>query len=248
MPVQTDHDPALDALPQAYFGWRQSTLGRITDELEERLLLDRIGPAHGTHVLDVGCGDAALATRLALEGAKVTGLDTSTRMISLARRRADLAGIELDLVKGRAEDLPFPDSRFDLVFSVATLCFSKDAGQSIREMTRVLRPDGRLIVGELGRWNLWATERWIKGRLGSSVWRAAHFRSRGELLALSAVTGLKNAKVTGSIFYPPFSLAARTIAPIDHMIGTVTTIGAAFLVLEATKPDPAAKEARRIRC
>lgn len=159
-------------------------------------------------------------------------------MISLARRRADLARIELDLVEGRAEYLPFPDNRFDLVVSVATLCFSNDARQSIREMARVLRSGGRMIIGELGRWNLWAAERWVKGLLGSSVWRTAHFRGCGELLALSAGTGLKNARVTGSIFYPPFSLVARIIAPIDHMIGNVTTIGAAFLVLDATKPEP----------
>jgi 2-polyprenyl-3-methyl-5-hydroxy-6-metoxy-1,4-benzoquinol methylase len=66
---------ALQALPPAYADWRRSALGRITDALEERLLLDRIGPARGLRILDVGCGDGVLATRLAQAGARVTGID-----------------------------------------------------------------------------------------------------------------------------------------------------------------------------
>lgn len=61
---------ALQALPPAYADWRRSTLGRITDALEERLLLDRIGPARGLRILDVGCGDGVLATLLAQGGAR----------------------------------------------------------------------------------------------------------------------------------------------------------------------------------
>ncbi|MDP2759113.1 MAG: hypothetical protein Q8O64_01725 [Sideroxyarcus sp.] len=44
---RNDPGPALKVLPDAYADWRRSTLGRITDALEERLLLDRIGPARG---------------------------------------------------------------------------------------------------------------------------------------------------------------------------------------------------------
>lgn len=75
------------------------------------------------------------------------------------------------------------------------------------------------------------------GWLDSKLWRAARFRSRGDLLALADEAGLNNASVTDAIFYPPGWLAARFIAPIDHKIGTFTTIGAAFLVLTATMPN-----------
>ncbi|MCZ0811432.1 class I SAM-dependent methyltransferase [Roseovarius sp. EGI FJ00037] len=112
---------ALKTLPPAYAEWRQSTLGRITDALEERLLLDRIGPAGDMRILDVGCGDGVLATRLAQAGARVTGLDASPDMIAAARRRAKAAGVTLDLVEGNAREVPFPDGQFDCVVSVATL-------------------------------------------------------------------------------------------------------------------------------
>lgn len=233
---RSDADPALDVLPDAYADWRRSTLGRITDALEERLLLDRIGPARGLRILDVGCGDGVLASRLAQDGASVTGLDASADMLAAAHRRAKAAGVEVDLIEGHAGDLPFPARHFDCVVSVAMLCFVDDPRPTIREMVRVLKPGGRLILGELGRWNLWAAQRHIKGWLGSDLWRATHFRSRADLLALAAEVGLTDTTVAGAVFYPPLGIAARLLGPIDHKIGTVTTIGAAFLVLTAASP------------
>lgn len=229
-------DPALGGLPDAYAEWRRSTLGRITDALEERLLLDGIGPARDLRILDVGCGDGVLATRLAQEGARVTGLDASPDMIAAARRRAKAAGVDLDLVDGDADDLPFPDGHFDCILSVATLCFVDDPRPTIQDMVRVLKPGGRLILGELGRWNLWAAQRRVKGWLGSKRWRAAHFRSRGDLIDLSSEARLTDTTVTGAVFYPPFGWAARAMAPIDPWFGRWTTLGAAFLVLSALKP------------
>lgn len=229
-------DPALEGLPDAYAEWRRSTLGRITDALEERLLLDRIGPARGLCILDVGCGDGVLATRLARSGARVTGIDASADMIASARRRATAAGVEIDLRQGDAGDLPFLDERFDCVVSVATLCFVDDPRQTIREMVRVLKPGGRLILGVLGRWNLWAAQRRAKGWLGSKLWSAAHFRSRAALLALATGAGLADATVTGAVYYLPLGWAAKLMAPLDPWLGRWTTVGAAFLVLGATKP------------
>ncbi|MBK1634841.1 class I SAM-dependent methyltransferase [Rhodovulum adriaticum] len=233
------YDPALEGFPDAYADWRRSTLGRITDALEEHLLLDRIGPVRGLRILDVGCGDGVLATRLAQDGARVTGLDASTDMIAAARRRAKAAGVDVDLVEGDAGGLPFHAGHFDCVVSVATLCFVDDPRPTIREMVRVLKPGGRLILGELGRWNLWAAQRRVKSWLGSNLWRMAHFRSRAALLALATGAGLADAKVIGAVFYPPFGWAAKLMAPVDPWLGRWTTRGAAFLVLSATRPfDP----------
>lgn len=247
IPARSAPDPALEVLPDAYADWCRSTLGRITDALEERLLLGWIGPPLGLRILDVGCGDGVLASWLAQGGARVTGLDASSDMIAAARRRAKAAGVEVDLVEGDAGDLPFPAGHFDCVVSVATLCFVDDPRPTIREMVRVLEPGGQLILGELGRWNLWAAQRRVKGWLGSKLWRAAHFRSREDLVALADEVGLQNANVTGAVFYPPVGFAARLIAPIDQKIGTVTTIGAAFLVLTATRPnDPTSASEMKI--
>lgn len=227
--------PALAALPTAYATWRRSTLGRITDGLQEALLLERIGPARGRRVLDVGCGDGVLATELASAGAAVTGLDASRDMLAAARRRADTAGVVLELVEGDAEHLPFPDAHFDVVLSVATLCFSAEPERPLKEMVRVLRPGGHLLLGELASGNAWAALRRLKGWLGSPVWRHARFRSPRELTILAAQAGLREITVTGAIFYPPIGLAARWLGPLDARIGNATAKGAAFLLVTATR-------------
>lgn len=205
----SDAAPALDVLPDAYADWRRSTLGRISDALEERLLLDRIGPARGLRILDVGCGDGVLATRLAQGGARVTGLDASADMLAAAHRRTKAAGVEIDVVEGDAGNLPFPTGLFECVVSVATLCFVDDPRRAIREMVRVLKPGGRLILGEFGRWNLWAAQRRVKGWLRAGLWRRAHFRSRGELLALAANAGLEDATVQDPFSTPRSGLLRR---------------------------------------
>lgn len=227
---------AIEALPAAYGAWRGSTLGRITDALEERLLLACLGSVQGKRILDVGCGDGILAVKLAQMGADVTGIDASAQMLAAARDRADAAGVKLDLHTGEIDALPFESETFDVVMTVAVMCFVGDAERAVRELARCVRPGGQLTLGELSRWSFWAAARRLRGWFGSAVWRKAEFRSRRELLALAKAAGLRNVAVKGAIFYPPFGIAARLLAPLDSVIGRLTTAGAAFLVLTAEKP------------
>jgi len=227
-----------DALPAGYRAWRGTTLGEITDALEQRLLLELIGAPAGLEILDVGCGDGALAITLGKRGARVTGIDASPQLIESARKRAHGEGEPIAFDVAEAQALPFASGSFDVVVAVTVLCLLEDAGAALREMARVLRPGGRLIIGELGRWSAWAAKRRIRGWLGSPDWRRARFRTAAELLALARHAGLVEANVRGAIYYPPFGLAARILRPLDPAIGRRTTIGAAFLALAATKPGP----------
>jgi len=230
-----------DALPAAYSAWRQRTLGRITDALEQDLILELIGPPDGKAILDVGCGDGLLALELARRGADVVGVDASEDMIAAARKRATDRGADVRFDIARAEALPFETASFDVVIAVTVLCFVEDATTAVDEMVRVLKPGGRLIVGELGRYNTWAALRRIKGGLGSPVWRAARFRSAAGLKQLAQEASLTDISVVGAIYYPPLGAAARLMAPIDPWLGRWTTAGAAFLVLVATNPNTSQK-------
>jgi len=232
---KTDAD--IDGLPAAYAAWRASTLGQVTDALEEDLLLDLIGPASGRRILDVGCGDGALAVELASRGADVTGIDASPKMIAAAQMRAKRCGTKADFAVADAETLPVADESFDIVVAVTLLCFVPDARKSMSEMARVLIPSGRAVIGELGKWSLWAAKRRIKGWRGSPVWHAARFRTAGELKSLALAAGLVEPTVTGAVFYPPSGLAARLCGPMDRRLEQLTTLGAAFLGLSAQKPE-----------
>ena len=222
-------------LAVSYVRWRASRLGRVTDALEQKLLFDLLGPIAGKTLLDVGCGDGVIALELVRRGAIVTGLDADPAMIAAAGRRAEVERLQLRLVEGRAESLPFPDAGFDRVLAVATLCFVPDAERAVTEMARVLKPGGRLVIGELGGWSLWAAYRRLRAWFGHPTWRAARFRSETELRRLAGAARLEIVETRGAIYYPPCGAAAWLLAPIDPWLGRQTTVGAAFIATSATK-------------
>jgi len=103
----------------------------------------RIRP--GRRVLDVACGTGVLAREVVSRTGSpedVAGLDPSPGMLAVARRLAPA----VDWREGTAESLPFPDRFFDAVVSQFGLMFFEDRQRAIREMLRVLTPEGRLVV------------------------------------------------------------------------------------------------------
>lgn len=220
--------------PARYAAWRATALGSVTERLEHDLLLGMGGPLAGRRVLDVGCGDGALTGRLVAGGAIVTGIDSDPEMVSTAAAVVPSATVMV----GQAEHLPFADGSFDLVVANTVLCLVDDRRAALMEAIRVLRPHGRLLIGELGRWSLWAAKRRIKGMLGSSLWRRSRFSDARSLTAELAEAGLVVGVVRGAVFYPPVGWVARLMAPLDPSLGRCTTIGAAYLAAAATKPNP----------
>jgi SAM-dependent methyltransferase len=103
----------------------------------------RIGA--GDSVLDVACGTGVLAlAALDRVGAKgtVVGLDPNADMLAVARRKS----ARIDWREGRAEEIPFANGSFDASISQFGLMFFEDRAAGLREMMRVLKPDGRLAV------------------------------------------------------------------------------------------------------
>ena len=65
---------------------------------------------------------------------------------------------------------------------MTVLCFVQDAAPVFAEIIRVLRPSGKLMIGELGKWSSWAAARRIRAWLGSLLWRRGRFRTATELV------------------------------------------------------------------
>jgi 2-polyprenyl-3-methyl-5-hydroxy-6-metoxy-1,4-benzoquinol methylase len=218
-----------------YAAWRAGTLGALTDQLEQRLVLKLLGDVVGLRVLDAGCGDGVLSLTLAERGGQVTGVDADPEMLAAARARIAGAGMDVAFIQGELGGLPFADDAFDVVVAVTVLCFVPDAEVALAELARVVRPGGRLVIAELGRWSAWAIIRGIRGRLGHTVWRAVRHRTAAELRGLVASAGVTVTDVRGAVYYPPVGWLARLLTRLDPWLGRRTTVGAAFIVVVGTR-------------
>lgn len=136
-------------------GWDQSAAAWIESQGDkgdwgranvlDRPMLALALAARPQAALDVGCGEGRFCRMLAAEGVRATGIDPTAALIEAARAR-DPAG---DYQIGAAEALAFPDAAFDLVVSYLSLIDIDGAETAIREMRRVLRSGGRLLVANL---------------------------------------------------------------------------------------------------
>ncbi len=219
-----------------YARWRASELGATTERLERKLVLELAGEIRGCKILDIGCGDGELAVDLAKRGALLTGIDASAAMIDAAMERAKRENTDIAFHVAPAENLPFGSEQFDIATAITILCFVDDAAPVFQEIARVLRPGGRLVIGELGKWSSWAAGRRIRAWLGSPLWRQGRFRTTNELGDLARQAGLVVAQMRGAIYYPRWRFAARLLSPCDPALGRLTTIGAGFVAISAMKP------------
>jgi ubiquinone/menaquinone biosynthesis C-methylase UbiE len=105
-----------------------------------------LAPARG-RLLEVGVGTGANLD-LYPEGVDLTGIDISGEMIARAHRRAEKSGIPVRLEVADAERLPFPDASFDTVAATCVFCSVGDPVQGLREVHRVTRPDGQVLLLE----------------------------------------------------------------------------------------------------
>ncbi len=109
-------------------------------------------PPNG-RALDVatGTGDLALALAAASPGASVVGLDPSRGMLAVGEKKVRARGLEgrVSLTEGDARTLPYPDGSFDAVTIAFGIRNVPDRPRALREMARVLKPGGRLVVLEL---------------------------------------------------------------------------------------------------
>ncbi|MSO56241.1 MAG: class I SAM-dependent methyltransferase [Acidobacteria bacterium] len=134
-------DPAMAASFDARrFG---GPIGQLLLDDQERVLARFLGDVSGRRILDLGTGTGRAALALAQRGARVTGVDASSEMLNVARRRAADANLAIDFAEGDAHALAFPDRSFDSVVCLRVLMHVPDWRRSISELCRVA--DRRLV-------------------------------------------------------------------------------------------------------
>jgi SAM-dependent methyltransferase len=131
--------------------WEKGDFTRIAETMREsgEALVASLGVAPGMDMLDLGCGDGTTALPAARAGADVLGVDIAANLVAAGNARAASTGLDnLRFQEGDASNLAdLADDRFDLVLSMFGAMFAPRPHDVAREMVRVTRSGGRIVMG-----------------------------------------------------------------------------------------------------
>ena len=132
--------------------WEKGDFTRIAESMRAsgEALVDRIGISKGLKVLDLGSGDGTTALPAARLGADVLGVDIASNLVAAGNRRAKEAGLtNLRFEEGDACELTgLGDASFDLVVTIFGAMFAPRPFDVAKEMVRVTKPGGRIVMGK----------------------------------------------------------------------------------------------------
>lgn len=110
----------------------------------------------GKHILEIGCGMGFDSLEFLKRGVRVTVTDLTQAAVDIAKRHYEIAGVRPEAVHtASALDLPFPDNTFDGVWACGVVHHTGNTAKAIREIRRVLKPDGRAMVSHIYRRPSW---------------------------------------------------------------------------------------------
>jgi ubiquinone/menaquinone biosynthesis C-methylase UbiE len=131
--------------------WEKGDFTRIAESMRQsgEELVQKLGIARGMKILDLGCGDGTTALPEARIGTYVLGVDIAANLVEAGNRRAKEAGlVNCRFQQGDASDLrDLKDGAFDLVVSIFGAMFAPKPFDVAKEMARVTRPGGRMVMG-----------------------------------------------------------------------------------------------------
>jgi len=197
-------------------------------------------------ILDLGCGSGPVTAALRRRGRRVIALDYSLDMLRLAEARLEREGVDPGgLVQGDSEHLPLASASIDAIVCLGVISYVQDYRTVIREIRRVLKPDGRLVLSTRNVWNprfsdpiepvraaVRRLRRSLNGRGGTVIGR---FLSPREVQRRLQAEGFAVEAFTG-IGFGPLRFNRRPILATSRSIRLSDSIGRAIDRLGATTP------------
>ena len=132
-------------IANSYDDYYNTDFGKKVDLIEKEIIKDIISEISRDQMLELGCGTGHWTEFFLKEGFELTALDISEPMLELARAK----GLNAKFIKGDTVKLPFADETFRVIASITMLEFVQNQDVVLREMYRVLKPGGYLILGSI---------------------------------------------------------------------------------------------------
>ena len=177
-----EYDHWFDEHPQAY----RSEL----DAVRSALPLGGVG-------VEIGAGTGRFMLPIHIP----TGVEPSRKMGAIARARG------AQIVRARAEKLPFRDASFHFALQVNVVCFVSDPACVLGEVRRILRPGGHVVLAVIDR-ETPLEAKYVEGKDSSPFYRHARFYSAQELTGLLLTAGFENLTYRQTIFLDPDEMTA----------------------------------------
>jgi ubiquinone/menaquinone biosynthesis C-methylase UbiE len=175
----------FDEWPEKYDQWFTTPIGTLVKKYEAELVLDLLKPGPGEIILDAGCGTGVFTVDILSFNSHVVGIDISLPMLMRAAQKT--RGYDFQTVLADISHLPFSKNVFDKVISVTALEFIEDAKGALKELFRVTKGGGCIVVATLNSLSPWAARRKAEAKKEHSLFRKAIFRSPDELRSLALV-------------------------------------------------------------
>jgi ubiquinone/menaquinone biosynthesis C-methylase UbiE len=174
----------FDIYTDEYEKWFEENKTTFQSEL---LAIRQVMPTWGKGI-EIGIGSGIFAVQLGIN----FGIDPSDSMLDLAKKR------NLNVVKGFAENLPYPDESFDFAAFITSICFIESPDKAINEVHRILKAGGEIIVAFIDR-NSRLGHTLIKEKEGSKFYSVASFYSVPEVIAMIEKNGFKISEIVQTL-------------------------------------------------
>ena len=196
-------------------------------QVRSRAVLARLVAQPGELILDIGCGNARDIIPILEAGATVVGVDLSAGMIEQARQDLAIAGYrDVRLEVGDATQLAFASGTFDKVLCSEVIEHIPDASQAIREMARVLKPGGVLVISTPNRRSWYGFDRYgVWTGLLRRRWNHPfdNWRTMRELRSLLEHDGFTLSSTTTTCYLPGFLATYFLPRPLQSAVVIAAT-------------------------
>ncbi len=158
--------------------------------------------------IEIGVGTGRFAQRLCIS----FGLEPAKEAAELAKKRG------INVIVGKAEEIPIRDNSFEWVYFIFSLCFVQDQKKAIKEAVRILKKGGKLVVGFVPKDSPWGKLYIKKGKKGHPLYRYANFFTPKQLDKWVCSLGLKEAETISSLIFLPDQSPYPKQPPVEQLV------------------------------